>query len=186
MVNCSSASASFLTDLSGPGRVIVTATRSGSESNYARFGKYLSESLSNLQADIDHDQEVSLLEAFLMATSQTERFYEQDARLTTEHALLDDNGDRNGVTGDFYQGIRPVKVPKQGQAVDGLEASLAILYSSPNAPQFTSELAGQRAQLERQLDSLRSQKTQLSEAEYFGQLEALLLELAHLYDLAEG
>src|SRR4051812_22536656 len=43
IIDCSSASGPFLKKLSGPpNRVIVTATRSGSENNYARFGDYLS------------------------------------------------------------------------------------------------------------------------------------------------
>src|SRR4029079_14078631 len=41
VIDTSSSSAPFIAALSGPGRVIITATRSGSEQNFARFGNYL-------------------------------------------------------------------------------------------------------------------------------------------------
>lgn len=185
ILNCSSASSPFMTELGGPNRVIVTATRAGSEINFARFGKYLSLTLQDLAADIDHDLEVSLLEAFLAAAAMTERFYREDARLTTEHALLDDNGDRAGITGDFYRGAKAVKPAAAGAQVDGQVAKRIILYSSPQAPRFTEELSQQRAELERRIDALRSQKANLPEAEYWNQLEQLLLELSQVYTAAE-
>ena len=185
IVNCSSASAPFLPELSGPQRMVVTATRSASELNYSRFGKYLARSLEDLSVDIDHDMEVSLLEAFLAAVSRTEQFYRDDARLTTEHALLDDNGDGRGTSGDFFRGLRHTKVGEKGEAVDGALAARVILYSSPDAPQLTAAQEQERERIEEQLDALRSKKLQFDEADYYQQLERLLLELAAIYDTAE-
>lgn len=184
VINCSSASAPFLTALADDNRIIVTATKSGSEYNYARFGKYLAESINEISNDIDHDKEVSLLEAFLAATSGTERFYREEARLSTEHALLNDNGDKVGTTGDFYRGVRPVKASSEG-SIDGTLASRIILLTSPENASFPPELDEQRTKIEQQIDRLRGQKTLLQEDDYFGQLEKLLLELAALYDEAE-
>src|SRR5262245_46991127 len=45
LINCASSSAPFLNELSGPNRIIVTATRSGHEYNFARFGDYLSSAI---------------------------------------------------------------------------------------------------------------------------------------------
>src|ERR1043165_3676122 len=42
VIDTSSASGPFLNKLSAPGRVVITATRSGYEQNYARFGQYFS------------------------------------------------------------------------------------------------------------------------------------------------
>ena len=42
IVNCTSASGPFINALSKPNRVIVTATKSGYEYNFARFGQYIS------------------------------------------------------------------------------------------------------------------------------------------------
>jgi hypothetical protein len=186
VINCSSASSPFLPLLSTTDRLVITATRSGNEINFSRFGKYLAASINDLEADIDHDREVSLLEAFLAATAKTERFYREDARLVTEHALLDDNGDRAGISADFYQGSRPSKEAKQGATIDGRAASRIIVFSSPDVPQFDGELAAQRTQIEQEIDTLRSAKATLPADEYYAQLESLLLKLASLYDAAEA
>jgi hypothetical protein len=185
IINCSSASAPFLSELAGRNRVIITATRSGSEINFARFGRYLSEAINDPASDIDHDNEVSLLEAFLAATSKTERFYREDARLTTEHALLDDNGDRIGTSGDFYRGIRPVKEGAAGKSIDGSIAKGIIVYSSPDAPRLSGELEQQRAEIEMAVDQLRLRKNQYQLTEYYDHLEELMLELAAIYARAE-
>jgi hypothetical protein len=184
ILNCSSSSGPFVTALGGKNRIVVTATRSGAEQNFSRFANYLSEAIGSLVADVDHDQEVSLLEAFLAASSQTERFYREDARLATEHALLDDNGDRVGTGGDFYRGARPAKEPEAGKQVDGRVASRVILFSSPEVPKFTSEQLAERQRIEEQIDLLRTRKTQLTEESYFAQLEPLCIELAKLYQAA--
>ncbi len=181
VINCSSSSGPFLTGLAGKNRMVVTATRSGTELNYSRFGNFLSEAISSLAADVDHDQEVSLLEAFLAASSRTERFYREEARLATEHALLDDNGDRIGTGGDFYRGVRPVKQPEPGKQIDGRAASRAILFSSPGAPKLSSAQLAERQRIEEQIDALRAKKSQLAEAEYLTQLEMLCLALAEVY-----
>ena len=47
VIDCASASAPFLNRLSGPDRVVITATRSGSEQNFARFGEYLAEAIAD-------------------------------------------------------------------------------------------------------------------------------------------
>ncbi len=184
IINCSSCSGPFVTALGGKNRVVVTATRSGSEQNFSRFGTYLSEAIGSLAADVDHDQEVSVLEAFLAASSQTERFYREDARLATEHALLDDNGDRVGTGGDFYRGARPAKEPEPGKQIDGRAASRAILFSAPDAPKFTSEQLAERQRIEEQIDAVRTRKTQLTEEAYLAQLEPLCVELAKIYQAA--
>ena len=181
VINCSSSSGPFITGLANKNRIVVTATRSGTELNYARFGKYFADAINSLAADVDHDQEVSLLEAFLSASSQTERFYREEARLATEHALLDDNGDRVGTSSDFYRGVRPVKEPEPGKQMDGRAASRAILFSSPDAPKLTSAQLAERQRIEEQIDALRMRKSQLSEAEYLDQLERLCLEMAKVY-----
>lgn len=68
-----SASGSFLKALSGPDRVIVTATKSGSESNFARFGGYFAAAIGDPAADFDKDGQTSVLEAWLAASEQSRR-----------------------------------------------------------------------------------------------------------------
>ena len=47
VIDTTAGSAPFITALSATNRVVISATRSGNELNFARFGQYLTESLSN-------------------------------------------------------------------------------------------------------------------------------------------
>lgn len=184
VINCASSSGPFLNELSGPNRVVITATKSGHEYNFARFGDYLSAAISDPQADLNKDEQTSLLEAFLLASSRLNGFYAGDGRLMTEHALLDDNGDKLGTPADWFQGVRAVKSAKSGVAVDGLRAAQWHLVRSAREEQLPAATREKRDQLELELVQLRSRKTQISEDEYLRLIEPLLLELAQLYESA--
>jgi hypothetical protein len=182
IVNCASCSGPFIDRLSGPQRVVVTATRSGAEQNYARFGQFLAEALRRPTADIDHDDAVSLLEAFLTAARATQAFYDDNARLATEHALLDDNGDRVGTPADFFRGIRVHTQAATNQSVDGLRAHQWMLTQLSDQPPLSPELAAERDRLEAAIEALRQRKATQNEEAYYEQLEALVLPLARLYE----
>jgi hypothetical protein len=179
-----SSSGAFLAPLSKPGRIIVTATKSGGESNFSRFGKYLSEAIADPAADLDHDGQTSLLEAWLSAGQQTAEFYKSEGRLATEHSLLDDNGDGHGTPSDWYSGLRVVKKAAGGATPDGLRASQIHLVPSPAERAWPPGLRTKRDALELELADLRKAKAGLPEDEYFGKLETLLVRLAGLYHAA--
>ena len=180
IINTSSASAPFITSLAAPGRIVISATRSGNELNFARFGKFLSLSLTDLAADIDTDGSISLLEAFLAASRKTAEFYKLENRLATEHALLDDNGDGQGTPGDWFKGLRATKKSDKGSAVDGEVARRTFLIPPPSDASWTEEMTKQRDLLESKLQALRDAKTSMKEDEYYVKLEPILLDLAKL------
>jgi hypothetical protein len=182
VINCASSSGPFVNELSGPNRVVVTATRSGHETSFARFGDYLSSAIADLRADLDKDEQVSLLEAWLLAAAGVREFYAGEGRLASEHPLLDDNGDRLGTPPDWFKGVRAVKTAKNGSRPDGIRAGQWHLISGPRELQLPAEARQRRDQLEQDLADLRERKSQLSEDEYFGLLEPLLVELAQLYE----
>ena len=91
--------------------MIVTATKSGFEQNFARFGQHLADALADAAADLDGDGQTSLLEAYLTASRATAEFYRQSGRLATEHALLEDTGDGLAMPADWYRGVRPAQKP---------------------------------------------------------------------------
>lgn len=176
-----SASGAFLKPLSAPGRIIVAATRSGAENNYARLGGYLSETIASPEADLDKDGQTSLLEAWLAAAQRTAEFYKGEERLPTEHSLLDDNGDGLGTPADWFRGIRVVKKSSDKRAPDGLRAHQIHLISSPAEKAWSPAARAERDKLELDLARLRDHKPTPPDDAYYTQLEALLLRLAHLY-----
>jgi hypothetical protein len=182
VINCSASSGPFVNRLSGPDRVVLTATRSGSEENFARFGDFLSAAIADPAADYDKDGQTSLLEAYLAASRRLAEFYRTESRLATEHALLDDNGDGLGTPADWFRGIRAVKKAKDGTTHDGHRAHQLVLVRSEQDRRIAPELLAERNRLELAVTQLREQKAQLAEQAYYDQLEQLLLELARLQE----
>jgi len=182
IIDCASASGPFINALSAPGRVIITATRSGYELNVTRFGNYLARDVADPAADLDKDGQTSLLEAFLMASRQTQDFYKDAGRLATEHSLIDDNGDGLGTPADFFRGVRAVKKAANGKSVDGVKAHQMNLVRSANEQELSPALRARRDELESQLSALRDRKSQLPEDDYYNQLEKILVEMAKLYE----
>ncbi len=182
VINCGASSAPFINKLSSPGRIVVTATKSGFEQNYARFGDYISAAIVDPAADLDKDQQTSLLEAFLSASSRVAEFYEEEARLSTETALVDDNGDELGTPAAWFRGIRSTRQAKDGAELDGLRAHQLHLIHSPLEQNMPPEIRNQRDELERAIEALRATKSEATDLdEYYAKLEPLLVELAGLY-----
>ncbi len=173
LVNVASASGPFVEALSGPNRIIVTATRSARERNETQFGRYFAEAFGGEAADLDKDGALSLLEAYQWARSETVRYYEEEGLLATEHSILDDDGDGEGT-----------EEPSQ-DTTDGLLASgflFATATSDLNADlpsdSTTVRLIQERAQIEARLAELRGMRATMDPTEYDTLLEELLIELA--------
>lgn len=185
VVNCASSSGPFISKLSGLRRVIVTATKSGYEQNLTRFHKYFSEAVHDETADLDKDGQVSVLEAFLIASNRVEEFYSSAGRLATEHSLLEDNGDSLGTPADWFQGVRAVKKAQDAASPDGFRAHQIHLLRSPTERKLSPEVRARRDELELQIRKLRDTKNNISEDDYFKQLESIVVEIAVLYEQSE-
>jgi hypothetical protein len=172
-VALSSASGGFIPVLSGPRRTIVTATKSDFERNETIFPVHFVAALAGGDADMDQDERLSLLEAFLYARREVERVYQQDNRLQTEHAMLDDNGDGKG-TGELSD-----------TTLDGRSARMMFftdqeaVIAAVDDPDLARLLKQQRA-LEQELATLRARKNELEPDAYASELESLLLEIARV------
>lgn len=182
IIDTASASAPFLSKLAGKGRVVVSSTRSGNEQNYARFGKFFAEAIGDPKSDLDKDGQISLLEAFLSGSQRTAEFYKTEGRLATEHALMDDNGDGLGTPADWFRGVRATKQAKDGATLDGTRAHQFHLVRSAAEQQLPSAARARRDALELQIAKLREGKAKMAAANYFAELEKLLLELAAVYE----
>lgn len=181
VINCSSSSAPFATGLKGPGRMIVTATSNGFEQNFSRFGQFMATAIGEPENDLDKDEQVSLLEAFVAAANQTAGFYESESRLATEHAMIEDNGDGLGTPFQWFRGTRVVKQAEDDAQADGRRANRVFLLPSRQEKMLTPGQRAERDRLESLVESLRRRKDEMPEDEYYRQLEPVLLDLARLY-----
>lgn len=151
-VNASSASGDFVPELRGPGRVIVTATKSAYERNETVFGTHFVRGLTSGDADADKDSRVSVLEAFTYATREVARVYETGRKMLTEHAALSDST---------------------------LAARTAFggATAASDDPRVVALVAERRA-LEEQLTALRARKDTMAADAYERELERLLVAIA--------
>jgi hypothetical protein len=180
VVNAASASGEWVKALSGRNRVVITATRSGSEANATVFPRFFVDALAGTGADTDKDGRVSLLEAYDYARREVARAYESDNRLLTEHAQLDDDGDGKG-TGEA--GVRVATGAAAG-ASDGALARRVFLSAGTQATAVaagdprSAALAARRDSLTAAVEALRARKDSMAAAAYEAELERLLVALA--------
>ena len=183
VINTASASGSLVRVVGKAGRIVITATKNEAELSYTRFGKFFAEAIAGGEgADLDNDDQVSLLEAFISASERVAAFYKDEGRIATEHALIDDNGDALGSRAEWYDGTTPTKSPSPEAKPDGDLAAQKVLVKNAFERLLTPEQRERRDGIERQVVELRRTKASLGEDEYYPKLEALLLELSRLYD----
>lgn len=176
IVNTASASGAFVKALSGPHRVIVSATKSGDEVFYARFGEQMAKAINGLpEADLDQDKQVSLLEAFLYAAKQVALFYEAEERISTEHALIEDNGDGLGTRSEMFEGVRPKDVK-----FDGARSMQLALVLNEAEMKLPDDVRAKRDALETKVREVVAKKAAMKEDEYYREIEKLFREIAAL------
>ncbi len=168
MTSCSGAT---IPVLSRKGRVVITATKSGTEKNVVVFTRYWIDALQDPAADTDKSGSLSLLEAFKYADRKTTEYYEAQKLLATEHPLLVDNGANAGVRSPG---------PSNGQGL--LAAAFPVLKSKGETANAVApekqKLVAKKDDLEARIDKLKYEKAAMDEADYKKQMSALLLELA--------
>jgi hypothetical protein len=171
VIVAASSSGDFVPALSAPGRVIITATKSGFERNESIFGGHFVAALAGDGADADKDGRVSLLEAFTYATREVRRVYEQENRLLTEHALLDDDGDRSGSAEPGARG------GDGGLARSFFLTGAASAAAASNDPRAAA-LRKEKEELEAKVEALKGRKEAMDAKAYEAELERLLVDLA--------
>jgi hypothetical protein len=169
-VNTTEASFPFLETLKSKGRVVITATNSAAQKYATVFPEYFVKALSEASTDLDKNGRTSVLEVFDAASLAVKQHYEQRGQLSTERALLDDNGDGQG----------------REQGADGADGGFARLWSldaEPAAVAGNPEVAAlvkQQRSLEAQAEDLKLRKGDMPPAEWQAEYEKLMLDLARV------
>jgi hypothetical protein len=162
VVNMTSASGGAAEFLKKPSRVVISATKAGTEKNATVFARYWAEALRDPSADTDKNETVSALEAFQYAQRKTAQFYESNKRLATEHPQVDDAK---------LAAVFPV---------------LRLGASAAAAADLAKRaLVERKERIEQQIDRLKYEKAAIPLAVYKQQLTALLLELARVQEAIE-
>jgi hypothetical protein len=171
IINTSSASGGSIKALQRHDRVVIAATKAGTEKNATVFARYWVEALQDPGADTDKNQVITALEAFQYATRKTAAFYETEKRLATEHAVFEEGGK---------------SAPVRAAAADGdaghMLAAFALVRLGGSAQVATDPaklaLLKQKEQLEQKVDLLKYQRAAMSPEEYRSQLSQTLVALA--------
>jgi hypothetical protein len=169
IVNTTSASGGAVKALQRHDRVVIAATKSGTEKNATVFARYWVEALQDPGADTDKNQIITGLEAFQYATRKTAAFYETEKRLATEHAV-------------FEEGGRSAPVRDAAADAGGMLASFALVRLGGDAQVATDPaklaLLKQKEQLEQRIDLLKYQRAAMPADEYRAELSQALVALA--------
>ena len=169
-VNATGASFPFLEALSRRNRVVVTATDSSAQRFDTVFAEMFAKALEDPATDLDRNGRISVWEAFVQTSAAVAQYFEQHGQLATEHAMLDDNGDRIG---------RQAEAP----GPDGSLARTVYLDADPAAlsvdPALAALAARQRA-LEEQAEALKLKKKTMPAPQWDAEFEQLMIELARV------
>ncbi len=160
-INTSSSSGAFLPEIAAPGRVVITATKTGGERNETQFPEFFVAAFADPAADRDRNGHVSIGEAFEYAKAKVVQAFQQKGLLLTEHATLDDGGEGRLASAMFLG---------TGRA----EAELAVDTSDP----AMKKLVDEKDALDREIAALKLRRSGMDEAQYDAAMEKLLTELA--------
>ena len=175
VVNMTSASGGSITALRKEGRVVVCATRTGTEKNATVFARFWVEALRDPAADTDKNETVSALEAFRYAQQKTNKFYEDQKRLATEHAVIEDTGKGTGERAPSAEngtGLRAAAFPL---------VRFGTAQTAAADPQKKA-LLERRDQIQAQIDQLKFQKTTMAPDAYKQSLTGLLVQLSQVQE----
>lgn len=160
IVNGAPASGPFIHVLSGPNRVVITATSNAAERYHAVFPEHFIAAYAKPGADSDKNGRISVQEAFDFATREVERSYNEAATLQSEHAILDDS---DALARSSY-----------------LESD-RTQYSDAIPEAELAQLLADRARLEERITSLIAVKSRYDPRDYDERLETLLVQFALIH-----
>lgn len=170
-VNTASVSFPFVEGLTGERRIVISATNIPAQRYATMFAEAFVQALNAEAADLDKNARLSIWEVFTYASRLQKQHFEQKGLLSTERAVLEDNGDGKGrdaaaATGD-----------------DGTLSTMTYLDAKvearPTDPALQMLLQRQEL-LTEEIDALRRKKASMPAAEYEAAFEKLMVQMATL------
>jgi len=181
LINSSSRSAGFINKLSGPNRIICTATRTVEQMEATEFMEYFIQSLEEGSADQNRDERISVLEACQQAAIMTNAWYLNEGIIPTENALIDDNADGLGtrIRIDMDQPVGgETTLSGIDPGTDGRLAARCFLKDFAFPDSVPKEMIATYLNLLAEIDQLKNQKASIDLAQYYSELENLLVKAA--------
>lgn len=173
IVNMTSCSGASLRAFAKKDRIVITATKSGTEKNAPVFARYWVDALRDPTADVDKNGTITAQEAFNYAQRKTVAYFEAEKLLATEHSILTDTGKVDAAIGGEKT---PASKPSLLAAAFPLVKPQSVTLQS--LPAGKQKLLTHKEELEAKIDKLKFEKAALPPDLYKQQLSSLLLELA--------
>jgi hypothetical protein len=189
VINSTSRSAGFVNELSGPGRIVLAATRTVNQRNATRFMEFFILGLEEGSADTNRDERISVLEVCELAATMTETWYLGEGLLATEASILDDNGDGRGtrlpiLAAETERAERGSRGGRGGgnsgppAVLDGDLAALCYIKDFSFPDSVPQELVERYTRALDAIGELKLRKFQMTTDDYYAALEELLVEAA--------
>lgn len=184
VVNSSSSSAGFINHLSHPNRIICTSTKNVNETNAPEYMEFMIQALQDGSADLNRDERITVYELCYQTAMLTQAWYDQNNYISTEHSLIDDNGDGLGtrLLPEDSAELRNSQTQKTiTQVQDGDNAKTFFIkdFQFPiDAPQ---DLIDRYLSALDHIADFKKKKMELELTSYYQELESLLIHAASLH-----
>ncbi len=154
-----SSSGAAMATLRADNRLVIAATKSGLQKNASVFSRFWAEGADRSSTDLNKNEIISIAELYGYTAERVKDYYESEGLIASEASLFEGP---LGLDADLFN------LSRIGQ--------LANARLSVQAEAFVAE----RANVEVKLSELSSRRQELSDDDYFAELQELMLELGLL------
>lgn len=154
-----SASGAAMESLQADNRLVITATRTGLQKNVSVFSRFWAEGADRSNADLNKNEIVSIAELYDYTLERVTDYYESENLIASEASLIEG---QDNIDADLFS------LARIGQLANtSVSGEVEVLLA-------------ERTEVEVKLSELSERRQSLTEDEYFGELQNLMLELGLL------
>ena len=154
-----SASGAAMESLQADNRLVITATRTGLQKNVSVFSRFWAEGADRSNVDLNKNEIVSIAELYDYTLERVTDYYESENLIASEASLIEG---QDNIDADLFS------LARIGQLANtSVSGEVEVLLA-------------ERTEVEVKLSELSERRQSLTEDEYFGELQNLMLELGLL------